>query len=210
MFYKLEDIPIVVNFFATLRDRSGRVADHREVHNVFTNIGRDWLAHLVAWDSFGDPDVPVTQRRVRWIGVGTGTTQEEAATVTELETPAVVDDAGNYLVILQETQFPAVTTPPFPEDTVAVTRFIKELSYNEVTLDTNPVVPISEAGLFVDVHKAQASPTGIGGAEDSPVGGLNTTLDPAASDNGPVAYANFEPITKTQDFSLELRWDFRF
>jgi hypothetical protein len=211
MLYRLDNIPAPqVNFWIGLKDKYGRVVEHREIHNVFTNIGRDWLAHLVAWHSIGAPDVPVTMRRVRWIGLGTGTTQEELATVTELEVPTVVTDAGYYIAILDETEFPAVTTPPFPEDTVSVVRFKREFDLSEISLDTNPAVPVSEAGLFVDVHPAQAPPTGIGGEDDSPFAGLDTTLDPSAPDNGPVAYARFLPLTKTQDFALEVRWDFRF
>lgn len=207
MFYKLANIHVEVNFFATLRDRrTGRVVDRRERHNVFTDVGRDWLAHLVAWSTLGDPDSPVTNARVRWMSVGTGLTQLEESSVIQLEVPTRIDDSGNYLVALQASEYIA---PASPSGRPAM-RFKKEFSGLEVSTVTNPVVPISEAGLFVDVYKADAPPVGIGGAVDVPASGLNTILDPTFATNSPVAYARFEPLTKTQDFIFEILWDFRF
>jgi hypothetical protein len=206
MFYKLDNIHVEVNFFATLRDLRGRVIDRRERHNVFTDVGRDWLAHLVAWEALGDPDTPKTNARVRWMALGTGLTQLEQASVIQLEVPTRVDDAGNYLVALQSSEFIA---PASPSDRPTM-RFKKEFSGLEVTTETNPVVALSEAGLFVDVFKADAPPVGIGGADDVPASGLNTILDPTFATNRPVAYARFEPLTKTQDFIFEILWDFRF
>jgi hypothetical protein len=206
MFYKLDNIHVEVNFFATLRDRRGRVIDRREKHNVFTDVGRDWLAHLVAWEALGDPDTPKTNARVRWAALGTGLTQLEEASVIQLEVPTRVDDSGNYLVAIQSSTYIA---PASPGDRPTM-RFKKEFSGLEITTETNPVVSISEAGLFVDVYKADAPPVGIGGADDVPSAGLNTILDPTFATNSPVAYARFDPLTKTQDFIFEIVWDFRF
>lgn len=189
-----------VNFFCCLRDRNGKVVpgSKRILHNVFTDVGRDWIAHLVAWSSLGDPDIAVTQRRVRWVAVGTGLTQEELGSITSIEVPTPIDEAANYLSPVNDATFP-------PGD-VPTTRFWKEFGTEEITLVDNPIVPITEAALFVDVHRADE----IGGAEDSPVSGLTTTLNPKVMNNAPVAYARFEKVTKTRDFSFEILWDFRF
>jgi hypothetical protein len=204
MLHRSEDMgPREANFYALLRERGKIVpGSRREVHNVFTNEGRDWMSKLVAWHSFGDPDDPVTNRRVRWMGVGTGTTQTEDVSVDSLETPALVA-GSDYLAIVQASEFPEANT----------VRFVKEFGPTEISTESNPSVPMTEAGLFVDVYKATrpSDPTpGIGGYEDSPYAGLLTTLNPALGTNAPVAYARFEPITKTSDFVFEVRWDFKF
>jgi len=197
MFRKHYDILVRVNFSAILK-KNGKEVERREVHNVLTDVGADWLAHLVAWHSLGDPDVPVTQRRVRWIGVGTGTSQDELPGVVKIEVPTPVDDAGNYLAALDGSEFPDAEVP--------TARFFKEFGTGDITTVINPIVPITEAALFVDVHRVGE----IGGYSDSPWGTLSTTLNPLNSDNPPVTYARFEPITKTRDYSLEFHWDYRF
>lgn len=96
-----------------------------------------------------------------------------------------------------------VQTPEFPSSTSV--RFIKEFGANEITTTGVPVT-VTEAGLFADVNPAAGAPT-----EDIPVGGgTTTTLAPTLGSNPPVAYKSFEGLTKTVDFTLEVRWDFRF
>lgn len=192
---KRDSLIVEANFHIIVRQHGKVVPDLcRAVHNVFTNNGRAWLASLSVFDSIGSPDVPKTEKRVRWIGLGTGTSALEVTGVTQLEAPVKVNDT-DYLAMLDGSEFPAAITPGI--------RFFREFAVGEVSVPSNPVVPISEAGLFVDTD-------GVYGADDTPVAGLTTTLDPTVSTNSPVAYARFEPIPKTQDFSLEIRWDFRY
>lgn len=204
---RTEDILALVNFRCYLRHvKTLEIVDEREVHNVFTDNGRDWLAHLVAWYSLGDPDIPVTQRRVRWVGVGTGVTQLEAPSVEYIESPVPVDDAGNYLAALNSDP-----TTQFPVGAIPTVRFSREFAPTEISLDTNPTVPLTEAALFVDVHRVQD----IGGNDDSPYAQgtpdeLSTLLNPKLANNNPVAYARFDTVTKTQDFTFGISWDFRF
>jgi hypothetical protein len=168
----------------------------REGHNVFTVTGRDWLAHLCAWQTVGSPDVPYTQRRVRWCGVGTGT-QLETVNVTQLNAPALVTP-GIYLGNIETSEFPALQQ----------VRFFKEFDEGEISLPGEglPVVAVTEVGLFVDVYPASVA----GGVDDAAVGAFDTTLNPAVANNAPVAYKTFDVINKTIDFKLEIRWDFRF
>lgn len=184
------------NFRALCRDRGKYVRGTlREGHNVFTTTGRDWLAHLAAWETIGGGgDVPFTARRVRWMGVGTGT-QAEVEGVTSLDTPVEVTTAI-FLAAIQTTDFPTTTS----------VRFFKSFSTSEISLIASPIVPVSEAGLFVDVFPVSTK----GGVDDSAVGGGDTTLNPASSVNAPVAYKTFEVINKTADFSLVIEWTFVF
>lgn len=189
-------IEVRCNFAAYCRDRGKKVpGTQRDGHNVFTTTGRDWLAHLAAWETIGGGgDVPFTNRRVRWMGVGDGT-QAEVEGVTSLNSPVEVT-TGIYLAAIQTTDFPTTTS----------VRFFKEFSTTEISITGSPIVPVTEAGLFVDIFPVSTG----GGVDDSAIGGGDTTLNPVASLNAPVAYKSFEQINKTVDFSLVIEWTFTF
>lgn len=198
---RLIDTPTIgleANFFALMRERGKIVpGSRREAHNVFTTTGRNLLAKLIGWQTIaGGGDVPYTQRRVRWIGVGTGS-QLEVPTVFALSQPHIITASNEYLV--------KVASPPeFPVGSTI--RFTREFSSGEITTTPTPV-SITEAGLFADVNPAAGAPT-----EDIPInpGVIDTTLDPQVASNPPVAYKAFEGLVKTIDFTLEIRWEFRF
>ena len=194
MFSK-DQLEVSCNFFLEAR-QNGKLITTREGHNVFTDTGANWLSRLCAWSTIGATDIPFTNRRVRWVGLGTGT-QSEVASVTSLATPAQVTQ-GIYLGEIQST-----TTP-----TTRSVEFVREFGTSEVSIASLGlnVVSISEAGLFVDVQPASTS-TGV---DDSRAAGssTDTTLNPSFSLNAPVAYKTFQPLNKTQDFSFTVRWTF--
>lgn len=186
------------NLSIEVRER-GKLVSNWSGHNVFTNTGRDWLARLSAWQTIGSPDTPFTNRRVRWMGLGTGT-QSEVATVTSVVTPAQIT-VGTYLGAIQRAEFPTSNS----------VEFIRSFGTAEISLPAQglPVVPITEAGLFVDVLPASAS-TGV---DDAAVGGgspTDTTLNPTVVVNAPIAYKTFPVINKTVDFTLLIRWTLTF
>lgn len=196
----LTDIQVIANFRATLRER-GKLKAWREGHNVMTNHGRDWLAHLSAWKqlaSGGADDKGFTNRRVRWVGVGTGA-QLEQSTVTKLATP-VKATATDYFIPIQTVDFPTSTS----------VRFLTEFGYNQISLDSTYTVAVTEASLFADVQRVSQ----VGGLDDLPFDGAGgsgqTTLDPAYQQNVPVTYKTFGVLTKTTDFTLEIQWTLRF
>lgn len=185
-----------VNFKLIARERGKlSLANCREGHNVFTNVGADWLASLVAWAVIGGgPDVPYTNRRPRWIGLGTGS-QTEVPGVTGLVTPALVTPSS-YLGAIQDVQRPTSNS----------TLFIREFGTGELSIGVGQSVPITEAGLFADVYPVSTG----GGQDDSVVGAADTTLDPTTGVNPPVAYHTFPVVTKTADFSFRIEWTFTF
>lgn len=194
-----EDIPVACNFFAQLRERGKKVpGGYREGHNVFTTTGKSWLAKLVSWYTISGTDVPYTQRRVRWMGVGTGE-QAEAQTVPFLETPALVTGTS-YLAEIQSVEFPA---------TGAVT-FVKEFGAYEISYAELPVA-VTEMALYADVSPAEPG-TANAGEEDTAFdpGTVDTVLSPTVGTNPPIAYKLFDPLTKTADFILEVNWTFQF
>lgn len=190
----LRDILIEANMWACMRERGKLVPGSiREGHNVFTVTGRNLLSKLLSWQTIGATDIPFTNRRIRWMGVGIGS-QLEVTTVSSLAQPALVTST-DFLVPIQTSEFPSSTS----------VRYLKEFATNEITIAGVPVA-ITEVGLFADVV-----PANMGGTED--VGHTNPTdptLKPTVGSNPPVAYKAFESITKTSDFTLEIRWELRF
>jgi hypothetical protein len=195
---RIEDrIGVDSNVWLCMRERGKLVpGSHREGHNVVTVTGRNLLSKLLSWETIGTTDVPYTQRRVRWIGVGTGT-QLEVTTVTQLAQATLAKASPlDYIV-------PINYPPDFPTSTSV--EYSYEFGVSEISTAGVPVL-VSEVGLFSDVNPASA-----GGTDDVAVGGgVLTTLDPLVATNPPVAYKTFESLTKTKDFTLEVRWTFRF
>lgn len=113
------------------------LAIRRVLNGVLTVTGQTWLRDLCAWSSVGDPDVSVTEDRLRWIGVGSGGFPM-APNVLTLDQGVEVT-TGNYLTELEDP-------PTFP--TAQSIRLRREFTTSEVSIST-PVL-VSEAGLFVD------------------------------------------------------------
>ncbi len=193
----IRDIGLESNLHMVLRER-GKLIERRLYHNVFTITGRNLLSKLVAWSTIAAQDIPFTQRRARWMGVGIGT-QLEVTTVTALNQPTLATPT-NHLVPLQSVSFPTSTS----------VEFIREFATNEITITGSPVA-VTEAAMFADVNPADSALFNEG-TEDAPVSSptIRTTLDPTSASNPPIAYKAFEALTKTVDFTLEIRWEFRF
>jgi len=192
-----ENIFVEANMWLCMRERGKLVPGSiRDGHNAFTVTGKNWLSKLVAWSTVGPTDIPFTNRRVRWIGVGSGS-QLEAPTVSSLVTP-VLATATDYLRPIQMSEYPTSTS----------VRFTREFGTSEITIAQVPVM-ITEAGLYADVQPANG-----GGSEDSSYDPINlpsaTILDPTKGTNALIAYKAFDGLSKTVDFTLELRWELRF
>ena len=193
----LKDIGVVSNVELVLRER-GKIIARRDGHNVFTVTGRNLLSKLLAWQTISTTDIPFTHRRTRWIGVGKGS-QLEVTTVSSLVNP-VLANSTDYLVAVQSAEFPTSTS----------VRFIKEFGVNEITTTPTPVV-VTEAGLFADVNPANMGGTeDVGHAGPCPPNPPSTVLDPTSPSNAAICYKAFEGLTKTINFTLDIRWEFRF
>lgn len=173
------------NFKAWLTEEDGTLVpgSERVGHNVFTLEGREWLKYIVALESLG-PDVALDSRRFRWIGVGAGT-QLEITSVEGLVSPLTITTGPDeYLRVLGTRTEPTNFSQKF---TTVFTGASADFDHHGASVD------VSEAGIFVDVHD-----------------GVGTLLDPSDSDNVPVAYKSFEPLTKAQAQTLTITWEFRF
>jgi len=156
-------------------------------HNVMTNFGAEWLAELIVWQTIGVSDVPFTNRRVRWIGVG----DDSHALVTEsIQTlkSAVTIDGTLYLATVDDS----LSTPTGPEFVSPVwVRFARTFDYGEISHSGDVV--IKEAGLYADYREG-----GVYG------------LYPTNPLNPVIAYKAFDGLLKSSAFTLELEWSFKF
>jgi hypothetical protein len=192
----IRELPLLANVQILMRE-GGKIVPGslREGHNVFTVNGKNWLSKLMAWSTIAGTDIAFTNRRCRWMGLGTGS-QLEASTVAALVTP-VLATPTDFLRPIQSVEFP----------TSYSVRFIKEFGTTEITILGTPV-QITEAGMFADV-----APANNGAVEDVSYEPLvypaATILNPTIGTNSPVTYKTFDGLTKTVDFTLEVRWDLR-
>lgn len=170
------------NFQILMRDSAGRVVpgSTRQGHNIKTSAGRDLLAQLFAWSFIGTTDIPLTQRRARYIGVGGGV-QPENEDVVCLVTPLQVT-AGVYLKALDVSLNVFASTTAVTVKTVFLPA---EITY------AAPSVVVSEAGLYFDV-----SPGGV--------------LSVSSPTNVPAFYKTFSPLVKLNSFSMEITWELKF
>lgn len=186
------------NVKITVRDKSGKVVDVREKHNIFVDQGREWLAALVSVESVFANSHPQV---VAYMGFGKGgalqdvpaerTAQTENATVTALATRVDVSTGPTTnLAAVGHT----ILTPP------TTVRFTRIITTTEISTTTTGV-PLSECGLYaVNLADAAGYPSHADVDLASPPG--NTPFL--------VAYQQFRTLTKTQDLSVQFDWELRF
>jgi hypothetical protein len=187
-----EDDPIQAKGFVYMvcRERGKIVpGTRREGKNVWTLTGREHLAQLMSYRSYGPPLVGERRDRIRYIGFGSGS-QPEVSSVNRLVTPISFDAGSNFLA-----QVSLPTYPLSPSRTTV--RYSRIFSETELSVVGNVI--LTEAGLYTD---------GAPGSDFEP-GTRDITLANALL-QAPNAYRVFDPLTKTQNFVLEVSWEVRF
>lgn len=189
-----EDILVKANVRIVARER-GKIKEIQEGHNIFTTIGREYVINLMRGDS---------SETVHYLGVGIGgnrqtldiaslypglassypggnTFSDDDPSITTLERPVQVTP-GVWLGV------GVIAAPSTPNTILRITR---EFTEDEINLTgTYPVVPISEAGLYISSENP---------AED-PYTGVRQTV---------IAYKGGAPISKTPGISIDIRWEVR-
>jgi hypothetical protein len=200
-----DDIEVRANVEIIARER-GKIVDRRDEHNIFVNLGREYLADRVHNTS---------SEWIKWMGLGIGSDEQtidiaatyptlDAAypgqnifsdsdpTLTVLERPVKLQNGtSNYWILETTLSQPIATTA----------KFVYTFTETDVNLTgTYPVVPISEAGLYLDGQTQTDNPY-TGGSSPDWIGPNRQTV---------VAYNGFAPISKTPSISVEVRWELRF
>jgi hypothetical protein len=202
-----DTVEVKNNIHMVMRER-GKIIGRRESHNIWLNLGREYLASLLAYSSFS-PLTPERNDRIAYMGVGIGGNQQIALTtantpplvtaypgtnnqtdtdptVTALERPVRI--SGGSLpypgsggdVWLGQVQAPAVHA--------TATQVTFSHLFGETDISYNPflIVPLSEIMLFT------------------------YNASPNVYNNTGVAYDTFPSISKTNAFSLEVDWTVLF
>ena len=202
-----ETIEVKQNLIITARER-GKIVARREGHNIWLNLGREYLAQLIAYTSMVGPTAE-RDDRIRYMGLGIGGDRQlmlgvanaapigtaypgtnaqtdSNASVQTLERPVRVSGGS--------TAYPGVGTDvwlgqiaaPASHPVSTQTKFVRVFSGSDVSYGTFLSVPLSEVGLFAGA------------------------ADPLVYNNTMVAYDTFDTISKTAAFELEIDWTIRF
>lgn len=200
-------IQVKSNLRLIARER-GKIIARREGHNIFLNLGREWLAQLVAYASFGPP-VPERNDRVQYMGVGVGGNRQLALgvanaspivtaypgtnvqtdtdpTVTKLERPVRISGSSDPYPGQGGDVWLSQVTAPTVHPVATQTTFQHLFTQTDVSYSPFLTVPLSEVGLFT--------------------GAANINV----YNNTAIAYDTFDTISKTVAFELEVDWTLRF
>ncbi len=195
------------NLIITARER-GKLVTKREGHNIWLNLGREYMAQLMSY-SLMSPLTTVRDDRIRYMGMGIGGTRQLIPSIANNATFLAAYPGTN----LQTDEDPAITvlerpirvsgtSTPSPYDAADV--WLGQIqapayfpAYNQVVyrrlfmsyeLNYNPytVAPVSEVGLFTNA------------------------ANPLLPHNVMLAYDTFETIAKTDAVELEVAWTISF
>lgn len=205
-----ETVKVRNNLRIVARER-GKIIARRDGHNIWLDLGREYLASLISYASYG-PDTPERNDRIKYMGFGIGGTRQVAPgvanasplvsaypgsnaqtdldpTVTTLERPVRI--SGSTTIPSSpysgsDVWLGTIQAPPIHSTPSQVT-FRRLFLQTEISYSSYTTVPLSEVMLFTSA----ASPTG------QPF-------------NTGVAYDTFDSISKTGAFDFEVEWSVRF
>ena len=205
----VDHIEVRSNLELTARER-GKIVARRVGHNIWLDLGREYLARLIAYQTLS-PDTTWRDDRIKYMGLGIGGTRQLALsvanapplnvgyagtngqtdtdpTVTTLERPVRLTGGSSvYPYVPGDTWLGQVQAPGlsmFP--TANSVKFSRLFTTLEINYAPYVTVPLSEIMLFTaaaDIH---------------------------AYNNSGVAYDTFDTISKTNAFELEVAWTVRF
>lgn len=205
-----ETVEVKNNLRITARER-GKVVQRRDGHNIWIDLGREYLAALITLVSYG-PDTPERNDRIKYMGFGIGGTRQVAPGVANVAPMSVAYPGTN----LHTDTDPSVTTlerpvrisgsttgptdpynpadvwlgtvqaPPIHNTATQVT-FRRLFTQTDVSYSSFTTVPLSEVMLFTSAANPIGQPFNTG-----------------------VAYDTFDTISKTGALELEVEWTVRF
>ncbi len=195
------------NLNLTVRER-GKLVARRSGHNIWVNLGREYLASLIAYSSF-TPVTPERNDRIRYMGLGIGGTRQLALavanaaplvtaypgsnartdtdpTITTLERPVRISGSSDPYPGQGADVWIGQVQAPATHGTATEVTFKRVFTQLEVSYNPFLTVPLSEVGLFTGAANVNV---------------YNNLL---------VAYDTFDTLSKTNAFELEIDWTVRF
>jgi len=215
-----DSIQVKSNLTLTMRER-GKIKTRRQGHNIFLNLGREWLPQLISYSVLPPgvvpPPLPVTpaeDRRIRYMGVGIGGTRQLLTGVTgvppmsthypgtnlqtdtdplvvKLERPVRISSVGVPIV------FPYAASDVWLGQVQAPALYPIPTSVTFTHIFTEPEISY---GPFLTVPLSE-----IGLFLHSTSAAYVHTYN-----NTCVALDTFDSLSKTNAFALEVAWTLRF
>jgi len=206
----LETVPVRNNLKLTARER-GKVVARREGHNIWLDLGSEYLAQLISLVAYS-PDLPERNDRIKYMGLGIGGNRQIAPGVANTPPMSVVYPGANsqtdtdplVTVLERPVRISGTTTaptdpyspvdvwlgtiqaPPVHNSAREVT-FFRLFGQTEVSYSSFTSVPLSEIMLFTSIATPIGQPHNTG-----------------------MAYDTFDTLSKTGAFELEVEWSVRF
>jgi hypothetical protein len=203
-----ETIEVKSNLILTARER-GKIVGRREGHNIWLDLGREYLAQLISYMSYGPPPTTYREDRIQYMGLGIGGTRQlmpgvansfpmtpaydgtnlqtdTDPTVQRLERPVRIQGGSDSFPYPDPSNvwLGQVQSPTFPLSTQVV--FSRLFQQTEVSYGPFNSVPVSEVMLYT------------------------SAADPTLYNNTGVAYDTFDSIPKTSAIDIEVAWTIRF
>lgn len=212
------DLQVRSNLTLTARER-GKIVSRRVGHNIYVNLGREWLATLICYSSLPAPPavLPVTpeeDRRVRYMGFGVGGTRQLNPAIANAApisthypgTNTQTDTDPTETVLERPVRFSSVGSPapppysatdvwlgqvtaPVDHPTPFSSTFTRLLLGTDISYGPFLTVPLSEVGLFL--HSNSSTYINL----------PNNTF---------IAYDTFDTLLKTSAIEIEVDWTLRF
>jgi len=202
-----ETVEVKQNLKLVMRER-GKIVARRDGHNIWLDLGREYLAALISLVSYS-PDIPERNDRIKFMGFGIGGTRQLALptansapisppytgtnlqtdtdpTVSVIERPVRLSGSTSaYPGLAGDIWIGKVQAPATHASSTEVT-FKRLFTQTEISYSTFLSVPLSEIGLMTNLA-----------VENN----FQNTL---------VAYDTFDTLSKTSAFELEVDWTVRF
>ena len=209
-------IEVKSNLRIIVRER-GKIKARRIGHNIWVNLGREWLPNLISYSALPTPPavLPVTpaeDRRIRYMGFGIGGTRQLQMSVAN-NPPYSTHYPGTNA---QTDTDPTTTTLERP---VRVTSYIPSspvlppydphdvwLGQVQAPATYNTATSVTFTRLFATTELSYGPFTSV------PLSEIGLFLHSASSayintfNNVYVAYDTFDTLSKTNAFSLEVDW----
>lgn len=200
-------IEVKQNLHLVMRDR-GKIIARRDGHNIWVNLGREYLASLIAYASMS-PLTPERNDRIRYMGLGIGGARQLAlgvananplltaypgsnaqtdtdTTVATLERPVRITGSSDPYPGQGTDAWIGQVQAPATHTAVTEVTFKRLFTQLEVSYAPFLTVPLSEVGLYT--------------------AGAATNV----YNNNLIAYDTFDTLSKTNAFELEIAWTIRF
>lgn len=212
-----EDIEVRQNIQIIVRER-GKVCERRAQHNIFVDLGREWLTRLITYQQYS-PLLAQRDDRVRYMGFGIGGTRQLALAAANADPIGGV--SGAYRAF-GASRVGRNAQTDLDRSVATLERPVRvsggSSAYPGVTGDRwigqiqAPVEhPTGTSARFRRVFtQDEISYTPFTSVPLSEVGLFTSAAVPGFYLNTLIAYDTFDTLMKTAAISIEVEWTFNF